>query len=407
MKNMRNVVQFILFTGNIKKLIDINFKYLEKVLSFRILIIQSSKLGKMTQKSFGKFLTQCSKVREYDNKIKQTILNYYNKRNKENQIIKSKEISYILTNYFILLHKKIPYYLENKFIKIFEIDTLSFVLNYNFSEFQMDHPIILSQKPNDTFNISYMNDVLSNELGFTQEEIKNRDFNELIPFNLRKEHLLILKEFCCIQNAIFKTPYSYILTKANNLINISFHTRGFPTLHFLMDLITNIRIIENEKKSSLSYHIFLDKNGYFMNTCKEFEDNFFFNIKQLKQLEISFSNFFGIQNLEKKNIKENQPNFFSEEDKAHTIFSTIPNEKMFRLRKKKKNVQQFRNKKYIFSTEISKKNVISAIHNLNHILDEKGLDNEWYVRTNCLAQRFQISEKNSKKLRKKKKKSKF
>ena len=104
-----------------------------------------------------------------------------------------------------------------------------------------------------------------------------------------------------------------------------------------------------------------------MNTCKEFEDNFFFNIKQLKQLEISFSNFFGIQNLEKKNIKENQPNIFSEEDKAHTIFSTIPNEKMFRLRKKKKNVQQFRNKKYIFSTEISKKNVTSAIHNLNHI----------------------------------------
>ncbi len=395
MKNMRNVVQFILFTENIKKLIDINFKYLEKVLSFRKLIIQSSKLGKMTQKSFGKFLTQCSKVREYDNKIKQTILNYYNKRNKENQIIKSKEISYILTNYFILLHKKIPYYLENKFIKIFEIDTLSFVLNYNFSEFQMDHPIILSQKPNDTFNISYMNDVLSNELGFTQEEIKNRDFNELIPFNLRKEHLLILKEFCCIQNAIFKTPYSYILTKANNLINISFHTRGFPTLHFLMDIITNIRILESEKKSSLSYHIFLDKNGYFMNTCKEFENNFFFDIKQLKLLNITFNNFFGIGSLEKKNIKEDQINLLYEEAKAISIFSSIPNEKMFHLRKKKKTSLQLQHKKYHFNGEIYKKNIQNGIHILNHILDEKGLDIEWYNRVNCLVQRFEISEQNS------------
>ncbi len=403
MKNMRNILQFILFTENIKILIDINFKYLEKVLSFRKLVIQSSKLGKMTQKTFGKFLNECSKVREYDEKIKKTIINYYNKRNKENQIIKSNEISYILTNYFILLHKKIPFYLENKFIKNYDLNSLSLLLNYNFSEFQMEHPIILSQNPNDTFNISYMNDVLTNELGFTQEEIKNRDFNELIPFDLRKEHLLILKEFSCIQNAIFKTPYSYILTKGNNLINISFHTRGFPTLHFLMDLITNIRILENEKTSSLSYHIFLDKDGYFMNTCKEFENNFFFDIKQLKLLNVTFNNFFGINTLEKKNTKEDQINLLYEETKAISIFSSIPNEKMLYLRKKKKTSFQLQHKKYHFTGEIYKKNVQNGIQILNHILDEKGLDIEWYNRVNCLVQRFQISEENSARIYKKKK----
>ena len=400
---MRNILQFILFIENIKTLIDINFKYLEKVLSFKKLIIKSSKLGKMNQKTFGSFLSQCSKVREYDNKIKKTILNYYKKRNKENQIIKSNEISYILTNYFILLHKKIPYSIENKFIKNFDLTSIESLLNYNFSEFQMEYPIILSQNPNDIFNISYMNDVLSNELGFTQEEIKNRDFNELIPFDLRKEHHLILKQFSCIQNAIFKTPYSYILTKGNNLINISFHTRGFPTLHFLMDLITNIRIIENEKKSSLSYHIFLDKNGYFMNTCKEFENNFFFDIKQLKLLNITFNNFFGINTLEKKNTKEEQINLLYEETKAISIFSTIPNEKMFYLRKKKKSSLQLQHKKYHFTGEIYKKNVQNGIQNLNHILDEKGLDIEWYNRVNCLVQRFQISEENSARIYKKKK----
>ena len=404
---MKQFSRFIIFIDNIKSLIETNLKFLEKVLSYRKLITKNSKLGKMNEKSFEHFLTFCSKVKLNDEYIKKTIINYSKIRKEENPIIKNNEISYILTNYFFLLHKKIPTNLENKFVSNFDFNSISDTLKTDFLEFNMDLPIIISQNKNDSFTISYISDLLSNLLGFNQEEIKERDFNELIPFELRKEHLLLLKQFTQLYNSKFKTPYSYILTKSNNLINISFHSRCLPNLKYFFDIIINIRINENQNNNSLYYHIFLDKNGYFMNTCKEFEDNFFFNIKQLKQLEISFSNFFGIQNLEKKNIKENQPNIFSEEDKAHTIFSTIPNEKMFRLRKKKKNVQQFRNKKYIFSTEISKKNVISAIHNLNHILDEKGLDNEWYVRINCLAQRFQISEKNSKKLKKKKTKVNF
>ena len=400
---MKKITNFTIFIKNIKKLISINLNNLEKVLSFRKIITKNSKLGQMNEKSFENFLNLCNKVKKNDDYIINTIINYSKYRDKENKRIKNYEISYILTNYFNLIHKKIPNKLESKFKLNYDFNSMKDVLNKDYSEFNMDYPLIISQNKNNNFYITYINDILANHLGFTQEEIKNRDFNDLIPFDLQEEHSLILKQFTHIQNANFQTPYSYILTKNNNLVNISLHSKCLPNIYFFIDIISNIRVIENAKNSILSYHIFLDKKGNFMNTSKEFDDNFFFDIKQLKILDVTFSTFFGLLPLEKKSNKENQVNYLFEKDKAKSIFTTIPNEKMFILRKKKKNVSQLQNKKYHFTSEIYKKDVMIGIQNLNKIIDEKGLDNDWYKRTNCLAQRFQISEENSPRIRKKKK----
>ena len=51
--------------------------------------------------------------------------------------------------------------------------------------------------------------------------------------------------------------------------------------------------------------------------------------------QITFHDFFGISALEKK-FNKHQIISLNEEDKAYTIFSSIPNKKMFYLRKKKK-----------------------------------------------------------------------
>ena len=61
---------------------------------------------------------------------------------------------------------------------------------------------------------------------------------------------------------------------------------------------------------------------------------------------------------------------------------------MFHLRKTKEKIKQFQKKMYHFSSEIYKDNILQGINNLNIILNEKGLDIEWYNLINCLFERF-------------------
>ena len=387
LKYIRN---FIIFTENIKYLVRNIFKNLETILSFRKQVNNNSKLGRMNEKSFSNFLSICRKIKKTDENIIKTIINYSKYRK---NIIKNNEISYILTNYLILIHKNIPKKIENKFLLNYNFYKISNQLYKDFSEFNMNYPIIVSQNKSDNFVVSYMHFLLSNYLDYTDDEIKDKNINELLPSIIRKEHNLIVKQFSFLQNQKFTTSHTYILSKGNHLVNISLHSRILPNLYYFPNLIINIRIIQNEKNLSLSYHIFLDKNGYFINTCKEFENNFFFDLKKIKQLSITFNDFFGITSLEKK-INNKQIDYF-EENKAYTIFNSIPNKKMFYLRKKKKNVEQLKRKKYHFRTYINNQNLLIGINNINHILDEKGLDNEWYNITKCLYQRFQNSEDNS------------
>ena len=77
---------------------------------------------------------------------------------------------------------------------------------------------------------------------------------------------------------------------------------------------------------------------------------------------------------------------------------------MFYLRKKKKNVEELKRKKYHYSTFINKANILNGINNINQILDEKGLDIEWYNITKCLLERFNNAQDYNLNSKKKKKK---
>ena len=401
-KKLKYVKHFIVFSENIKYLIRDMFKNLEKVLSFRKQVKKNSKLGRMNEKSFSYFLMTCGKVKKNDENIKQTIINYSKTRKKDNLIIKNNEISYILTNYFILLHKKIPKKVKYKFLYNYNFNEISNDLYKDFSEFNMNYPIIIAQTKSDNFVFNYIHTLLLNYLDYSQEEIKDKDINEFIPIDIRKQHNLNLKQFCFLHNPKFINTNTYILSKGNYLINISIYCRNLPTLYYFSNIITNVRIIQNDKNLS----IFLDKKGYFMNTCKEFENIFFFDLKKIKQLSITFHDFFGIPPLEKKFNKHHFINL-NEEDKAYIIFSSIPNQKMFSLRRKKKNVEELKRKKYHFSTYINKKNILNGINNINQILDEKGLDIEWYNITKCLLERFKNSQNNTNNKKKKKQRKSF
>ena len=388
-KDMKKFTRFAMFSDVIKYLIKESFIHLENVLSFRK-IITKSKIGKMNQKSFHNFLKMCHKIKINDEYIKTTILNYTKTRDQDDRI-KNNEINYIISNYYHLIHKHIPEAISNKLNLKINYFTLIKNLTQDFTEFDLDYPLVLSQNKSDNFFVIYCNDYLCNYLNYSQDEIKNKDFQDLIPFDIRKEHLTFLKQFSIIQNGKFNSSNTFILSKEGCLINISLHSKILPTLYSFVYIINDIKIIENKDKSSITYCVFLDKNGYFLNICKYFEQNFFFDIKRIKQLNIKFHEFFGITPLEQKSENKKKKSIYFV-NKAHSIFLTVPNDKIFYLRKIKDKIKLYQNKKYHFSNFILKNNVFAGINNINIILDEKGLDNEWYNRTKCLIERFNFSK---------------
>ena len=393
--SMSKFFNFTIFVENVKYLINEIYKNLGGVLSFRKIIKKTSKLNKMNKKSLDNFLHLCDVVKKNDNSIKKTIINYVKKSciNK----IQQKEISYLLTNYFMLIHKKIPRKVENLFLVKYYFDSISFELEKDYAEFNLNYPFIISLNKDDNFIVSYVNNSLCLHLNYTTEEAKGKDFSEFLPFEISKAHNLIMKQFMFIPDSRFKNDNTFLLTKQKYLKNISFSCRVLPTLHSIFEVIINIKMIDNGKENSFEYNLLLSHNGHFLNISKEFEETFFFDINQLKQIKITFSDFLGIKPLHRPREKVITQNLhqLEEQNKAYSIFSSIPNEKMFLFHVPKTSYEQLKKKKYHYIGEIIKKDLNIGIQNITKILDEKGLDYEWYNRTNFLKTRFHVSELNS------------
>ena len=393
--SMSKFFNFTIFVENIKYLINEIYINLGGVLSFRKIIKKTSKLNKMNKKSLDNFLHLCDVVKKNDNSIKKTIINYVKKSCVHK--IQHKEVSYLLTNYFMLIHKKIPRKLENLFLVKYYFDSISFELEKDYEEFNLNYPFILSLNKDDNFIVSYVNNSLCLHLNYTTEEAKGKDFSEFLPFEISKAHNLIMKQFMFIPDSRYKNDNSFLLTKQKYLKNISFSCRVLPTLHSIFEVIINIKMIDNEKDNSFEYNLLLSHGGHFLNISKEFEETFFFDIKQLKQIKITFSDFLGIKPLHKPREKAlaQHHHHLEDENKAYSIFSSIPNEKMFLYHVPKVSYEQLKKKKYHYIGEIIKKDLNLGIQNITKILDEKGLDYEWYNRTNFLKTRFHVSELNS------------
>ena len=201
---MKKFIHFLIFSQNIKYFIKVNLNHLENILSFTK-IFTKSKIGNMNNKSYKKFLITCNKVKLFDENIEKSIINYVKYRHQNDKIIKNYEMNYILSNYFILIHKNIPNHLTNKFNSKINYDLINENIETDFSEFNMNYPLILSQNKTDNFTVSYCNNFLSNYLNYTQEEMIDKDFQDLIPYEIRKEHNLILKQFTLIHNGKFQS----------------------------------------------------------------------------------------------------------------------------------------------------------------------------------------------------------
>ncbi len=382
---------FSIFSDATKKLLLENCLYLQVVFSIRKEMNKSSKLNSLNKKTFIKFLNSCEKIKENDEEIRNLLKTYL-----ENKVLNNYEICYLLTNYFLLIHHQIPKDISKLFEEHYHFSLISRLIDNDEMEFNMKYPMIITlSNSSDYFLITYINNILCENLGYLKGKIINSEFNELIPYQIKEEHSFAMKQFLFLSNPLFSKK-SYILDFEKYLTQCHFECRILPDLKNSFHIIINFKLLVNEEEETITYSVFLDKDFNFVSLCRDFEQLFFFNMKMFGILNINFCDFFGLnENKLRSKLKRNQTNlvldsFWKTEDKAYCIFTKIPSEKIFNYRKSKESINNLQKNIIKHSENIEKKQILEGLTNLVKTIDEIGLDIEWYKRVKCLGERLKV-----------------
>ena len=404
-KNVQNFFHYLKYEKIIKLIIKINFENLAKIFAFRREINKNSKIITLNKVSFQIFVNSCKLIKKNDKILKLIIRKKSEFKNKE--IIKNNEMCYLLTNYFLILHKKIPNKLKGFFLIKDKFKYVYKNLDFDYYEFHMKYPMIITLNKLDTFNINYINSILCEILGYNFENIKGMDFNELLPSFISKEHNLIMKQFIFIKNGFIKNRSSYILDKNKKIIDVLFNCQQFPSVSKIFSIICDFYFLDEQKKDSnyLNYVIFLDKNFNFLNIAKLFKEYFYFDLDFFITNNINFCDFFGIdkEKLKKKfNIllskykkdANNNIQNLEEKDLSFRIFSKIPtNDKMFINREDKKHSKELFNKIYKFNDKITENNINKGLLNISKSVLDKELNTDLLNKIKCLSKRYNLGSK--------------
>ena len=405
-KNVQNFFNYLKYEKIIKKIIKINFENLTKIFAFRKEIKQNSKIITLNKHSFQIFVNSCKLIKKNDKKLKLIILNKSEFKNKDT--INNNEMCYLLTNYFLILHKKIPKKLKGYFLIKDRFKYIYKNLDFDFYKFHMKYPMIITLNKTDSFNITYINSILCESLGYNYDNIKGMDFNELLPSFISKEHNLIMKQFIFIKYGFIKNRNSYILDKNKTIIDVLFNCQQFPSVSKIFSIICDFYFLEEQKKDSnlLTYVIFLDKNFNFLNIAKLFKEQFYFDLDFFITNNINFCDFFGIdiEKLKKKfnlilskyekNENKNNIQNLEEKDFAFKIFAKIPtNDKIFDYREDKKDSRELFNKVYEFKDVITETNINKGLLKISKSVLDKELNINLLNKIKCLSKRYNVGSK--------------
>ena len=391
LNHLQKFHNFSIFTDVLNKLILDNFVNLQIVFSFRKKMMnKSSKLNSLNENNFRMFIKSCELIKKNDEKIQNLIKIFLKDKTLHNY-----EVCYLLTNYFILIHHQIPKDISKSFDEHYHFSLISNLIENDDIEFNMKHPMIITLSNNsDIFLISYINNIFCENLGYSKKNIINSDFQDLIPFQIKKEHNLIMKKFLFFNNPHFSKK-SYVLDYEKYLTQCYFECRLLPDFKNSFHIIINFKLLTNEDKDTIFYSVFIDKDFNFVSLCRDFEQLFFFNMKMFDILNINFCQFFGLnesnlrKNLKKKRKKLKINSFWKKENKAYLIFSNIPQEKMFKYRTTK-SMTDIKKNVLIYTENIEKTQIIEGLSNLVKIIEENGLDIEWYKRVKYLGERLKV-----------------
>ena len=397
---IKNFYNFILLLMIIKEILYESCFYLQKIFKFQKNLNRQNKLNKFTYEFFLDFLKSCDKINDFNVKLENLLSKYYYNNNKES--ISNKEISYLLSNYYFLVFHKIPNEVSNYFINVINYTFIENDIEFDFEKFYYKYPLIIGLSIKDNFEIIYINSILLDFLSYTKEQIIGKDLHVLIPSQIAQAHKYYFKQFLFIPNGDIKRNNSFLLNNERYIINCSYHCKLFPNFKSEFYIITNIDIIEPDQKDRMIYSLMLDQNFNYITISKNFEEQFFFSLKMLQQIKINFCDFFGLNSIKIKKIisqKKKNLNYRSKKysyeilkelNNATTIFSNIPQEKMFKYRKIHNTISNLNSFSIKYEDEIKKNNIYNGIIFLDKHFDEIGLDIEWYNRIKCLAERLKI-----------------
>ena len=170
-------------------------------------------------------------------------------------------------------------------------------------------------------------------------------------------------------------------------------------------IISGIDFIDEQinKKKYNRYSFILDDKFEFISQSKNFFEEFKFNVPLFKEIKINFFKFFNMNqkkfieiirkknnNFFENNIKLNINNLRKEDD-AFIVFKNINYENAFELRDISKLENMNLEPIYIHD-KLYKSKILKGIPELIKLVEEYGLDFEWFQRIENLSERLSIKE---------------
>ena len=219
-----------------------------------------------------------------------------------------------------------------------------------------------------------------------------------------------MKQFLFFNSNFYAKNESFIKSKEGYLVSVNFTCKIFP--NFINDFYIIVNIIFNDdkfsniknnpnnnnnktintlnNKSIHSYSFFLGSDFEFYGLTKNFYLEYYLNQNMFRKLKLNFCQFFCINKdeltkqikkektklKEYNNLKQKIP--LKEINKAYTIFQNIEVKKAIKLRDEKILANYFYPPIYIYDI-IDKNNLVKKIPEMIKIIDELGLNYEWYL----------------------------
>jgi len=422
--SLKKLINYLLLYNMIKKLLKYSCEKIIYFYSFRCELHNSLSLQKYIKSKIYPVINASEDVQLSISKLK-FLIEKYNKE--EKHPIESIELSYLICNFFKLIYGKISQEISDNINPILYFKEMHYEkLENEYHLFMMSNPLIISLTKKDSFIINYFTNIFLNKLGYSFSDLKNKDFHEkLFPGgqDLIKEHSLIMKQFLFCHKNVFSKSKTFLKSKEGYLVSIDFKCKIFPNFSNNFYLISNIIFndedsideisnlqnenikkinnISNDKDKMVnSYSFLLNYDFDFFGLTKNFYLEYDLNQNMFRELRINFCQFFCIDEAKlieemhnerskilKKFSNSNSKLTLKEINDAYSIFKNIPVEKTFKLRDEKIIDNYFYQSISIYD-KIDKKKLIHKIPELISIIDEIGLDYDWYIRLQNFKERL-------------------
>ena len=428
------LIEYISLFNIVRKIIKVSCESIIQFYSFRRELHNSLSLQKYRKTKIYQILQSSERLQSAIYKL-QFLLDKLNKDKKHS--LESIELSYLICNFFKLLEGRIPQEILCNVKPILHFkDALYDQLINEFHLFMMNNPLIIGLKSNDTFNIVYFTNIFMKKLDFSFSDLKYKDFHEkLFPGNqeLIKEHTLILKQFLFFQSNTYNKIRTFVKSKEGYLVPVNITSKVFPTFLYDFLLITNVRFSDNLEKGNLNmkdinnnkgikdikniersnnlvntYSFMLNNEYEIFSLTKNFYLEYNLNQAMFRELRINFCQFFCIDEnklscqiiSERKKILKENPQLnnqisLKESNKAYTIFQNISMKNLFKIREEKLIITYNYPDIYIYD-KIDKKKLIKKIPEIINIIDEIGLDYDWYMKLQKYKDRLTLNIDESK-----------